>query len=152
MNKRVELFFQNAEDRIMVKLPKDRAAQARSLSKRRIAKLGFIIICLCSFYLLQTYLSSITNKESSESAKQNAAVTINPDLTLSKKSQTIHLSEKLPSYIPAFYLGAVRQIMQPVPLRKADLMVLSEADELFDPSLVVLDKVIVIPKIRRAIF
>lgn len=53
------------------------------------------------------------------------------------------------SYIPAYEIAAVRQAILPTPLRKSDLLAINEDDDeaTSDDSLVILDRVIVAPKI-----
>lgn len=57
------------------------------------------------------------------------------------QSEPIYVSK-----IPAFRMAAVRQVMQTMLLQKAKQISLNE-DELMDESWVVMDKVIVIPKV-----
>ncbi len=58
-----------------------------------------------------------------------------------------HESLTLVSYIAPWYVAAVKQPVQPSPLRKMITIALNEeGDEFNDSSLVVMDKVVVIPK------
>ncbi len=54
--------------------------------------------------------------------------------------------EKMDSYIPAFTMAAIKQALQPPPLKRVVDVVLDEDENNNDPSLVVMDKVVVIPK------
>ncbi|WP_165475030.1 SPOR domain-containing protein [Legionella yabuuchiae] len=51
------------------------------------------------------------------------------------------------SSIPSYDLAAVRQFLQPIELRRAELVVNNEDDDSLNDSLVVMDKVVVVPKI-----
>ncbi|GGI91124.1 SPOR domain-containing protein [Legionella impletisoli] len=51
------------------------------------------------------------------------------------------------SSIPSYDLAAVRQFLQPTELRRAELVVYNEEDDLSNNSLVVMDKVVVVPKV-----
>ena len=56
-----------------------------------------------------------------------------------------HRDPVISSHIPAYYLMAIRHSLEATPLRRAELMFQKEEDGI-DESLVLLDKVIVVPK------
>lgn len=71
--------------------------------------------------------------------------TVISDLNVLKKIE--QPSKTLVSRIPAFYVSAHHQFLQNVSLRMADLIAAGIDEEMPNSTLVVMDKVIVIPKV-----
>jgi len=71
-----------------------------------------------------------------------------PHPSLAVAQNTIVADQSAPgSDIPAYQDSALRQAIQATPLRRTDLVAVNEEDNTLDDSMVVMDKIVVIPKV-----
>jgi DamX protein len=97
-----------------------------------------VIIALGLAFTLQPSKSGLT-------PKSDLLVEIDSPLPITSV-QDIGEEQVFLSSIPPYDLAAVKQFMQATDLRRAEIILLREEDDAMDESMVVMDKVVVIPK------
>ena len=113
------------------------------IKKRTLLRLVLVILLIGSSFFYIVYPNGFIPTQFV--AERNAPVTS----ALNKiKSPLSKIEPKLHSEIPAFYVAAIRQALQSNFLRKSEWVAANEQANESDLSLVVLDKVIVIPTIH----
>lgn len=145
-DKRIKQFFQLTEANIVGVGSDNRDNKDKLIElikKRTLLRLVLVslLIGLSFFYILSPH-GFIPRQVVAE---PNAPVTT----ALNEiKSPLSKIEPKLHSEIPAFYVAAIRQALEFTSLRKSAWVTANEQESALDLSLVVLDKVIVIPTIH----
>ena len=106
---------------------------------------GVLCVALGANYVwrsqdFQSVLMAFLNKTPSSGSVISAS-------PLYQMAETPQIEPVFTSEIPSYEVAAIRQAILPTPLRRADLVQMDEEDGALDGSLVVMDKVVVAPKI-----
>lgn len=160
IDKKTRQFFQLTEQSIRGEsLAADtfnqHAQASEEYKNKRIRYLVLVglLMMLCTLYFWQSNkiatLFPWFNLQSLFAQKENDALFVQknhvPSLLAMQAEK--RAESYLKSQIPVFHLAAKRQILEAVPLRRAELLVMGQNDEdNQNASMVVMDKVIVMPK------
>lgn len=155
MNKRIQHFLQLTESNIHgTALPQTQDKKLKLNLRTRWQWVVFGLFLLCALIYLQLASHVVIHflpgfrfdfryDNAAKNISQAASVKSRPNAqTLSSPS----VARYLKSYIPVFYQAAVRQYMQAVPLRRAELQLLADPNAIIEKDMVVMDKVIIMPQ------
>ncbi len=148
-DKRIKQFFQLTENNIVGMHQDNRIdiieQTMKPIKSRTFLRLVLVVLLIGSGVIYTLYPNGFIPTQAV--AERNDSIIPKPAIN-QEQSPLADIEPTLQSKIPALYVAAIRQELQSIPLRKSDLAVVNEMDPAPDLSLVVLDKVIVIPTIH----
>lgn len=131
-DKRATQFFQFTERNILGKDSYLDDSLNKKLVKRQIYLIGIVLTCLVT--------QGVAHMFASDKIKQ-------PRISTAKSIVKTEPLPRLKSEIPPYTLAAAKQRLHVIFLRKADQVAFNTSYERLNDSFVVMDKVVVIPKI-----